>query len=269
MARLPFLFLTILILACSATRTGPDAADNRNKVYTSPDGTEVVHHLRPGIIDGVYLLEQDSSFLLIDTGVYSVRPQLLEALAEAGCTPDNLKAIILTHGHWDHTGSAAYLQRTFKAPVLMHMRDVSMAVSGEVPTKTRKYRPFMVRLLAPLFLVIYHKTITDQREHFEQFVPDIIVEDEDVDLGPDGFDVTVISIPGHSSGSIGVLTGSGSFFAGDILVNYRNKPGFNANMADESFADLDRSIDRVKGLAIRQVFPGHGMPFPWEAMGKR
>jgi glyoxylase-like metal-dependent hydrolase (beta-lactamase superfamily II) len=66
-----------------------------------------------------------------------------------------------------------------------------------------------------------------------------------------------------------VITGSGNFFAGDIMVNFRDKPAFNANMADESFEDLDRSIARVESMVIHAVFPGHGMPFNMEALRKR
>lgn len=143
----------------------------------------------------------------------------------------------------------------------MHKNDLEMVESGIVPTKTRKYRPFLVRILSPLFLLFFRSTISDQKNNFEPFEPDIIIDENDFDLGQYGFNATVMHIPGHSDGSVGVLTESHSFFSGDIFVNFNDKPAFNSGMADKSFEDLDRSIGRVKGLNVQTVFPGHGDPF--------
>ena len=92
--------------------------------------------------------------------------------------------------------------------------------------------------------------------------PDLIA------LSEYGFDAKTLHIPGHSKGSIGILASSGDLFCGDIMVNIINKPLFNRFMADDNFLELDSSIERLKELSIKTVYPGHGKPFPMDKLKK-
>jgi glyoxylase-like metal-dependent hydrolase (beta-lactamase superfamily II) len=56
----------------------------------------------------------------------------------------------------------------------------------------------------------------------EKFTPDLEI-DEGFDLSSYGFDGRILHIPGHSKGSIGVLTAKGDLFCGDLFYNM---PGF-------------------------------------------
>jgi glyoxylase-like metal-dependent hydrolase (beta-lactamase superfamily II) len=85
-----------------------------------------------------------------------------------------------------------------------------------------------------------------------------MVEDGD-DLSGYGLDARVISIPGHSKGSIGILTDHGDLFCGDLLVN-TDKPALNS-LIDESSA-AKASLQILRGMSIGTVYPGHGQPFP-------
>jgi hydroxyacylglutathione hydrolase len=57
---------------------------------------------------------------LIDTGCSSQRANLEKELGSAGCKPGNLKAIVLTHGDFDHSGNASYLGKKFGTKMAMH-----------------------------------------------------------------------------------------------------------------------------------------------------
>ena len=92
---------------------------------------------------------------------------------------------------------------------------------------------------------------------FERFTPDTFLEDNQ-DLSELGLEATVIHLPGHSKGSIGILTNGGDFFCGDLLVNI-DKPVKNTLIDDQ--ARLSESVERLKTLEIRTVYPGHGKPF--------
>lgn len=94
----------------------------------------------------------------------------------------------------------------------------------------------------------------------ERFKPDLIVE-EGYDLSEYGFDARVIHLRGHSLGSIGILTGSGDLFCGDLLVNI-NRPARNTLIDDPE--EYNRSIERLNSLGIRTIYPGHGRPFSME-----
>ncbi len=261
-------FSSFLLFSCATAPKDGAAAPAWKSVFAAPQGAETIYSLDldgTGGSAGCYLMKSGAGFLLVDTGVYSIRGRLLEALAEVGCTPGTLRLVVLTHGHWDHTGSAAYLQRELGVKVVAHERDLTMFETGEVPMN-RRFRPFLTEVLAPLFTMLYQSTINDQRDHFETFTPDILIGDE-LDLRPLGFNATLIHIPGHSGGSIGMLTENGNFLSGDIFVN-RGSPAFNDGMADESFEDLDASIAKVKTLSIGMVFPGHGKPFMMSELRK-
>ena len=49
----------------------------------------------------------------------------------------------------------------------------------------------------------------------ERFTPDLYIEDGD-DLSEYGFDAIILYIPGHSKGSIGILTADGDLICGEI-----------------------------------------------------
>lgn len=92
---------------------------------------------------------------------------------------------------------------------------------------------------------------------FERFTLDTFLEDNQ-DLSELGLEATVIHLPGHSKGSIGILTKGGDFFSGDLLVNI-DKPVKNTLIDDQ--ARFSESAERLKTLEIRTVYPGHGKPF--------
>ena len=93
---------------------------------------------------------------------------------------------------------------------------------------------------------------------FETFEPDVLLEDGQ-DLSPYGLDARVVHLPGHSSGSIGVLTGDGDLFCGDLLVNVL-RPSLHYYI--DNLAQAHESIRKLSDLGVGTVYPGHGKPFP-------
>lgn len=194
-----------------------------------------------------YLLESKSNFLLIDTGSSNQRIKLEQELIKAGCTPLNLKLIVLTHGDFDHIGNAAYLRQKFNIPITLHKDDLKMAEDGDM-FFNRKQPNYIVRKLIPLLA----KFGDDER-----FTPNFYIEDG-YDFSDHGFQAKAISIPGHSKGSIGILTTDGDFFCGDLFENQK-KPSLNSIMDDLDAANV--SVEKLKTENIGTVYPGHGKPF--------
>ncbi len=194
-----------------------------------------------------YLLETDTGHVLIDTGGSNRRADLQKELESAGCTPGSLNLIVLTHGDFDHTGNAAYLRQTFGAKVAMHPGDAGMVERGDMFWNRRKPN-ILIRVMTPI-LFRFGKS--------KRFVPDLYIE-EGHDLSEYGFDAQVVSIPGHSKGSIGILTTTGELFCGDLLEN-TDKPSLNAIMDDVAAAK--KSVEKLRNLGVTTVYPGHGRPF--------
>jgi len=195
-----------------------------------------------------YLIETSRGYVLIDTGPSSRRSELDSALARAGCMPGNLQLIAITHGDFDHIGNAAYLRSRFDAKIAMHVGDSGMAERGDM-FWNRQSGGRLFRAIAPI-LFRFSKT--------DRFEADVYIED-DCDLSGFGFNAQAIRIPGHSTGSIGILTADGDLFCGDLLEN-NDAPALNSIMDDLVAARA--SVDKLKSLEIRTVYPGHGKPFP-------
>ncbi|MGD8794607.1 MAG: MBL fold metallo-hydrolase [Anaerolineae bacterium] len=198
-----------------------------------------------------YLVETGGGFVLIDTGGANRRAELDSALTRAGCRPGDLKLVVLTHGDFDHTGNAAYLRDKFGARIAMHRDDAGMAEQGDM-FWNRSSGNAIIRLLAPILF---------RFSRSNRFRPDLTLEEGD-DLSEYGFDARVLSLPGHSRGSLGTLTAGGDFFCGDLLENTK-EPAINAIMDDS--AACEASLEKLRGFEIDTVYPGHGQPFTMDA----
>ena len=194
-----------------------------------------------------YLIKERESFFLIDTGMPGKRHYIEKELERAGCQPGILKLIVLTHGDKDHCGNAAYIRSKFGTKIAMHRNDSGMVSQGDM-FWNRKKPNFVARLLfGPLFGL----------GKADRFKPDIHIDDG-YDFSEHGFDAKVIHIPGHSKGSIGILTNDGDFFCGDLLANTK-KPDLWSIIDDLSAANA--SVKKMLITKINTVYPGHGKPF--------
>ncbi len=93
------------------------------------DITEIstgVHLVRGSNTNWVILADGDT-VTLVDTGYPGDRARLLASLAALGHRPQDLAAVLVTHAHADHLGSAAYLSETHGIPVIMHGAEVPHA----------------------------------------------------------------------------------------------------------------------------------------------
>ncbi len=205
----------------------------------------------------------DGGYVLVDSGFSNKRAALEKELANAGCKPGNLKLVILTHGDFDHAGNCAYLQARYGGKLAMHAGDLGMVERGDM-SWNRKAKPdeisIVFRILS-LFVPLFEKGGT-----FDTFKPDLTI-DEGFDLSSYGFDAQVFHLPGHSKGSIGIVTAGApsagpALFCGDLLYNL---PGF-ASIDD--LADWNASVEKVKKLKIQTVYPGHGKPFPMSRLSR-
>lgn len=194
-----------------------------------------------------YLLSQAGSFLLIDTGIAKTRTELVENLDRLGCGPENLKLVVLTHGDFDHTGNATYLRQRYNTRIAMGKDDWGMLEQGDM-FYNRKRGNALFRWLAP-------QMIGFTRD--DRCTPDIDLQDG-ADLSEYGFSLKVLSLPGHSKGSIGLLTPHGELFSGD-LFGKGEPPRLNDIMDNPTAAHL--SLDKLRQLEVAIVYPGHGKPF--------
>ncbi len=196
-----------------------------------------------------YLVQTEAGFFLIDTGLAKRNSGLIKALESAGVRPGNLKLIILTHGDSDHTGNAYALRQKFGAQIAMHYQDVVNVESGNM-FANKAVNPIAKGMVRVLF------ALTGLGD-FTPFTPDLTLEDGQ-DLAGLGWQARVLHLPGHSKGSIGILTAGSELFCGDLFENTK-KPAINS-LGDDR-AQMLASSEKLKGLEVGMVYPGHGKPF--------
>jgi len=195
-----------------------------------------------------YLVKTGESFVLIDTGFKSRRKQFFQALEREGCGPGQLQLVIITHADTDHTGNAAALQQAYGVKIAVHPDEVEACAQGNM-WLSRKKQPAGI---AGLVLSLFSPLIGSDR-----FEPDLTLTDGQ-DLCEFGIDAIAIDLPGHSRGSIGVLTAQGDLFCGDLLTNI-DQPALQTLVDDRD--ELHHSVEKLKQLTVQKIYPGHGQPF--------
>jgi hydroxyacylglutathione hydrolase len=203
-----------------------------------------------------YLVRAGDGFILIDTGFRSNRKALDAALIGSGCGAGDLKLIVITHGDADHASNAVYLRQKYGAKIAMHRAEMAAVESGDM-FRSRGPLSSMRRLLKPLMSLFRLKK-------GDRFTPDVLLAEGDR-LTEFGLNATVFHVPGHTRGSLAVLTADGAFFSGDFLEN-RTRPSI-ATFVDDA-AVLRAEFARIKTLNIQTVYPGHGKPFALDEIGQ-
>lgn len=193
-----------------------------------------------------YVIRGERS-VLVDTGFPGMADILLNELKKRDIFMQDISLIVLTHGHPDHAGSAATLQKRLQVPVAIHRLEVEWMRSGQ----THLPRP-----IRPFGYVV--KAIT--KPTIDPFEPDIVFEDG-MDLTQYGVEGQIIHTPGHSPGSISILHPDGNCIAGDVLAGslWRSDSPLYPFLA-EDVPLLHHSIAKLLQLPIQKVYFGHGFP---------
>ena len=174
--------------------------------------------------------EKTLEAIIIDPG-FDTEAEMNKILDYAGRNGLEIKSIVNTHGHPDHTCGNFLIKENINAPILIHELDAAML--GETG-----------KTIAQLF-------------GFKSFSPpaDKLLHDGDIiRFGEEKLEV--LHTPGHSPGSLSLL-GENLVFTGDTL--FAGSVG-RADLPGGSFSQLIRSIkERLAVLPdYYVVYPGHG-----------
>jgi glyoxylase-like metal-dependent hydrolase (beta-lactamase superfamily II) len=220
------------------------------------DGTYLVHG---GNTNWVVLTDGDA-VTLVDTGYPGDRRALLDSLAAVGSSPEAVAAVLITHAHNDHLGSAEYLRATYGTPVLLHEAEVPHARRDHlqqvsVGTVLRNaWRPGVLPWMT-------HVLRTGGTQQHPVTAPAPFPVDGPLDLP--GRPVPVHT-PGHTDGHcVYHLPDAGVVISGDALVSGH---AISRVQGPQLLPDLfhhDRpraiaSLDIVAGLEGDLLLPGHG-----------
>jgi glyoxylase-like metal-dependent hydrolase (beta-lactamase superfamily II) len=197
-----------------------------------------------------YAVRHGDGFNLIDASTAGQDCAILDALASvAGSTADDVAVgdVLLTHGHDDHTGSAAALARRTGARILGPRADAPV-IEGVLAAPIPNLRDWEVPL--------YEQSL----QHVPPAPPvNVGVRiDDGATLAWDR-PARVVAAPGHTAGSVAVLfEDDGVLVAGDAIASHDDRP-----MVGVFNADVPQAVATFRHLATLDVDIacfGHGAP---------
>lgn len=221
-----------------------------------------VHRLAHAAVS-CYLVEEAGALTVVDAGLPALWRYLQQALTALGRRPADVRAVVLTHAHFDHIGVARRIQQEWGVPVLAHPLERHLA---EHPYDYAHEDP---RLLYPLTHPAGLPILGSMLLAGALAVPPVRelhpIEPGDV-LEVPGSPVVVFS-PGHTFGHCALhLPDRGALLAGDALVtldpyNGRTGPRIVAGAATADSALALASLDALADTGAAVVLPGHGDPW--------
>lgn len=208
-------------------------------------------HQIPGVQGNCYLLERDG-LVLIDSGLPRSSKKILSYIRDTmHRDPRDLRYLILTHYHADHTGTAAELKRSTGAKIAIHEAD------SEYLTQTKPMPPLKGvrgKILGVLMFLWPCEPVS----------PDMKLNDGDHICG-----LECIHTPGHTPGSICLYDPVlGVLFSGDTLITRKGVVSRPPPAATHDPDQARESGKKISGLDFRYLLPGHGTPITTQAAEK-
>ncbi len=217
----------------------------------SSNSAQRIYPIR-GLLGYFHLLhdEQQGEAIIIDTGLVGEMGRLKQILERIGLDWHDIHAILLTHGHLDHTGHLAELRQLTGAPVFADP-DEQRHIDGTFPYRGASRVCGAMEAFGRAVLR-YRPAAIDHPLHAGMQLP---------------FwgGLRVIHLPGHTQGHCGFYSMRHDLlFSGDLFASYGflvHLPPAILNSCPEYF---DASLDQVKDLAPRGIVPNHYFGFDWE-----
>ena len=205
--------------------------------------------------------EKSNEWVLIDTGMPESVNHILDATKERFGENNKPKAIILTHGHFDHVGAVVDLVQKWDVPVYAHEAELPY-LTGELsyPEPDGSVEGGLVAKISPLF----PNEPVDLGNHIEAIPSDGSI--------PNMPGWRWIHTPGHSPGHISLFREKDrSLIAGDAFVTVKQESLFNVLTQKLEISGPPRyfttdwqaaweSVKKLEALDPAIAITGHGQP---------
>jgi glyoxylase-like metal-dependent hydrolase (beta-lactamase superfamily II) len=205
-----------------------------------------------------FIIKTSKGYIVVDTGYAGNYNRFCKKLKEHRISLDEIKFIFITHAHDDHVGFLNELIRTTDATLIMHSESPKRLLTGH-----NKNDGGYPNLLAKFFFVIM-SLLGKGKHEFPVVKVDndtLLWNGENQFFKEMGIDLEIISLPGHTSDLIGLLTDGSILLCGDASMN--GFPSLKRNIIwIENLEDYKKSWKRMIESSAREIYPSHGPPFP-------
>ena len=219
--------------------------------------TDNVHFAFTDLVNWTLVTDVEG-VMLIDTGFPGHRDDVLGSLRQLGFGVDSLRAILLTHAHIDHFGSAIWFAKTHGTPVYCHAAEVGhskreyLEQASPIDIATHIWQPRWLK---------WSVAISRKGAMVRDGIPTTQALTEDVAAGLPGAPMS-IPTPGHTSGHCSFVV-DGVLVAGDALVTGhpvapRSGPQLLPDLFNHDQDGCVRSLAALGMLDTEVLLPGHG-----------
>ncbi len=198
----------------------------------------------------IFLIDR-GELTLIDTGTPGSADTIMEGIRAAGCRPEDLKHILISHLHVDHVGSAKALQAATGAQVHMHPTDAADLAAGKTMRGVEPGPGLLNRIIVPL---MKHAPGSGTVE-----APRVDHPLEDGQVLDFAGGLRVVHAPGHTAGHVVFLLpeDGGLLFASDACSNMTH---LGPSILYESYEEGCRTLKRLAEMPFETVVFAHGRP---------
>lgn len=219
--------------------------------------TDRVHFAQTDLVNWTLVGDGDG-VMLIDAGFPGSRADVLDTLRRLGFSAADVRAILLTHAHIDHFGTAIWFAEEHGTPVYCHAAEVGhskreyLEQASPVAVAAHAWQPKWLK---------WSVSIMRKGALTHAGIPATAAFTADVAAGLPGAPVAVPT-PGHTGGHCSYVV-DGVLVSGDALVTDhpvapRRGPQLLPSVFNHDEAACLRSLEALGTLDTEVLLPGHG-----------
>ena len=215
-------------------------------------------HLAQGQAVNWTLVADDAGVMLIDAGYPGDREDVLTSLRKLGYDAGDVRAILLTHAHIDHLGSAIWFASEHDTPVYCHADEVGHA-KREYLEQVSVF-DVALRIWRPRWAV-WGVHVVRSGGLIRDGIPTTRPLTAEAAAELPGHPMA-IATPGHTSGHCSYVV-DGILVSGDALITghpllRRSGPQLLPAVFSQSQQNCVRSLSALALLDTNVLLPGHG-----------
>ncbi|OGO17781.1 MAG: hypothetical protein A2Z14_06925 [Chloroflexi bacterium RBG_16_48_8] len=191
----------------------------------------------------VWLVRGKEGFVLIDSGPPKTAGDMVEAVSEAtgGRGPS---VVLLTHGHFNHTGGLSALRLAWNPPIAAHVLEAPYIVGSKDYARIRSNHP--AYWLGSLLM---------------ESTPWSISNISHINQGQTILGLNVIHLPGHTPGHTGFIhMKDQACICGDAVMNIGHRLMAPLTFTTPNPKIAKNSIFRLTERNFQHLLPSHGPP---------
>ena len=211
---------------------------------------------RSGMSNGYFIKGTDGA-IAVDTGAEMGTEPVKRHLEEAGLRPEDIRLIVITHGHVDHFMNVQAFADVTGAPVICHEKARMFIEEGLLPDVDFEGRTKMGKEMWAA-----QQKKGNPVDHAPKGPVNLTFGDEGFDLKPYGIDGTIVYTPGHSRSCSSVVIGEeaivGDLFTAPAFTDLVGMTYFQYQGAP--YEQPQESVEKLLDMGVRKFWPGHGNP---------